>query len=62
MNKQELSLTQEVQSSSEGPHEKHVKRLLVCVAFPILNLCHEIFHSQPPQISKMKRFAKIVND
>ena len=45
-------------------HRKKTQSLseeLVCTPFPILNLCHDICHSQPPQISKMEDFAKIVN-
>ena len=43
MNKQKTSLTQEnTQSLSQESLKEKRKHLLVCIPFPILNLCHDI--------------------
>ena len=55
MNKQKISLIKQIHSLHlENPLKKNVKRLVVCVPFRDL-------YSQPSQISKMERSAKIVN-
>ena len=55
MNKQKISLIKQIHSlHPENPLKKNVKRLVVCVPFRDL-------YSQPSQISKMERSAKIVN-
>ena len=55
MNKQKISLIKQMHSlHPENPLKKKVKSLVSCVPFRDL-------YSQPSQISKLERSAKIVN-